>query len=96
MTVEGLLTDKAPYAEMAYVKPGRHYLNLRYTYGPTFADGRVWFDAEAGKTYIIHRKATGYQIAFWMEELGTGKVVGGIPGGEPPSDKSSSKQPGPF
>ena len=93
-TIGGSLTDTEPYAEAAYVKPGRHYLDLKYRYFDSFASGKVWFDAEAGGSYIIRRKVKGYAIVFWVEDLGTGKVVGGIPGGEPSiDDQLNTKSP---
>ena len=49
----------------------------------TFADGKIWIDCEAGKTYAIRRDIDGYKVRLWAEEEDTGKVVGGIPGGEP-------------
>ncbi|MBA4147558.1 MAG: hypothetical protein H0X66_05545 [Verrucomicrobia bacterium] len=83
-TVKGALTDTDPYAEAAYVSPGRHYLDLKYSHYNSYAWGRVWFDAEAGGSYIVRRRISGYSVIFWVEDMETGKVVGGIPGGEPP------------
>jgi hypothetical protein len=95
-TLGGALTDTAPYAESAYVTPGRHYLDLEYTYLNSFAWGKVWFDAEGGGSYMIRHKASGYELFFWVEDLATGKAVGGIPGGEPPSDQQPAKQSPPI
>ena len=81
------MTDTAPYAEYAWVTPGRHYLDLHYTYMNSFAWGQVWFDAEAGKTYVIRKQITGYSVRFWVEEEETGKLAGGIPGGEPENQR---------
>ena len=84
-TFAGFMTDAEPYAQVAYVTPGRHYLDLKFSQMNSFAWGRVWLDAEAGKSYIIRKKAKNYAITFWVEEMDTGKIVGGIPGGEPES-----------
>lgn len=83
-TVKGALTDTAPYAEAAYVTPGRHYLDLQYSHLNSYAWGRVWFDAEAGGSYVVRRQISGYAVTFWVEDMETGQAVGGIPGGEPP------------
>jgi hypothetical protein len=94
-TLWGFLTDNEPYAEIACVRPGRHHLNLKYkSADPTFgffAFGRVWFDAEAGKNYFVRDRIKGYTVEFWMEESETGKVVGGLPGGETPLDEQTNQ-----
>lgn len=71
------------YPEQITVAPGRHYIDVQYTYFNTYSNQKLWLDAEAGKTYIVKKKITGYSVQFWIEEADTGKVIGGIPGGEP-------------
>jgi hypothetical protein len=82
-TLTGALTDTEPFAEIAYVTPGRHYLDLKYSHLNHFAWGKVWFDAEAGGNYIVRRKIEGYSVMLWVQDQQSGKPVGGIPGGEP-------------
>lgn len=67
----------------AFVTPGRHNLDLMYAVGNTYANGSIYFDAELGKTYFVRRQTNGYGVRFWVEEVETKKVVGGIPGFEP-------------
>ena len=92
-TMNGFLTDTAPYAESAYVTPGRHYLTLQYNHMNVYARAIVWFDANAGESYLVRRRIEGYSVMFWVEEANTGKIVGGIPGGEP--EKQSRPAPRP-
>jgi hypothetical protein len=74
--------------EEAWVESGRHYLEVRYTDHGGHADGKLWLDAEAGKTYIVRKKIEGYGVRFWIEEKESGKVVGGSArGGEPEPEK---------
>ncbi|XLZ70585.1 hypothetical protein ABT364_01080 [Massilia sp. SR12] len=73
------------FATKVTVLPGRHYFSLRWAHAGVSAQGKIWIDCEAGKTYVIQRKIVGYKVRLWAEEEGTGKVVGGIPGGEPES-----------
>ena len=91
-TLSGLLTDTAAYSEIAYIKPGRHYVDIKYTHLGSFADGKVWFDAEAAGSYIIRQRIKGYGVLFWVEDQNTHKIVGGIPGGEPEAEEIPQKQ----
>jgi hypothetical protein len=83
--------------------PGRHKVHVRYTMGNWVSGGSLWLDAEAGKAYVVraHREPRGVQ--FRIEEVATGKIVGGIdpgedfkdelppaPGSEPPSSMTTS------
>jgi hypothetical protein len=77
------LTLDTNFPEAAEVAPGRHYLDLMYGKLNSVAHGKVWFDAEEGKHYIARKALRGYSVFFWIEEAGTGKAVGGIPGSEP-------------
>jgi hypothetical protein len=90
-SIAGELVGRNQYAEAAYLKPGRHYLDIEYLHMNSFAYGHVWFDAEAGKAYVVRRKIKGYEVYFWIEELRTGKIVGGIPGGEPETNQSPNQ-----
>jgi hypothetical protein len=78
-----LLTLGPAFPEAAEVAPGRRYLGLMYGQLNTSARGQVWFDAEPGKSYLVRKALKQYSVFFWVEEVGTGKVVGGIPGSEP-------------
>jgi len=82
-----IFVGQRDYPEIAQLRPGRHNLDLRYVHNNTYADGSLWFDAEAGKTYRVRFKLEGYGVSFWVEEEGTGKAVGGIPGSEPDTQK---------
>ena len=97
-TFWGFLTDSMPYAEAACVKPGRHYLGLRYDPRglggfQSHVLGRVWFDAEAGKNYFVRGGVVGDVVEFWMEDGETGRVVGGLAGGETPLDGNTNQPP---
>ena len=92
-TMAGMLSSPLPYIESAEVVPGRHYLDLRYAYTNLRASGKVWFDAESGHAYIVRKQTSGYDIKFWVEDVGTGKVVGGLPGGEPLTEASGKTEP---
>lgn len=80
------LSANQEYPEQASVEPGRRYLELRYQ-GRGYAKMDLWLDAEAGKIYIVRKKAGGGKVRLWIEEKETGKVVGGIRGGEPEPQK---------
>jgi hypothetical protein len=80
LDIDGTQTPKANellYPESAYVAPGRHEVEIQSATSFSVATGRVWFVAEAGKSYMIHQTPQGNGVVFWTEELGTGKVVGG-------------------
>lgn len=77
------LTANQEYPEQASVEHGRRYLEVRYQGHSGYTKMDLWFDAEAGKTYIVRKAVEGRNIRFWIEEKESGKVVGGIRGGEP-------------
>lgn len=83
LTWSSTFSDVRPYAEAAYLKPGRHYLDLVFTFLNSDAHGTVWFDAEAGGSYLVRWKMSGYGVSTWVEDLNTHKVIGGVPGTEP-------------
>lgn len=81
--------QRAQGYDVAYVTPGRHEMQLYWKQEVFFANSAVWFVAEAGKTYIIRSKKNITQpvslwhgesatINFWVEEVETGKTVGGM------------------
>jgi hypothetical protein len=70
-----------------YVKPGRHELFLHWRHGDIYATSRLWFIAETGKSYAVRWKKNddgsfwGTDLgttSIWIEEVETGKHVGGI------------------
>ncbi|HMX10331.1 MAG TPA: hypothetical protein PKE61_05410 [Burkholderiaceae bacterium] len=67
-----------PYPTEAYVLPGRNELDIKYVHLNSLAEGRLWFDGEAGKEYRVRSRIDGYKIFFWVEDVVAGKVVGGI------------------
>ena len=67
-----------PYPTEAYVLPGRQELQVKYVYMNRFADGRLWFEAQAGKEYRVRYRIDGYAIVFWVEDLAQGTPVGGL------------------
>ena len=70
--------------EEAWVEPGRRYLEVRYTHRGGSAEGKLWLEAQPGKTYIVRKKIEGYGVRFWIEDKETGKVVSGrAEGGQP-------------
>ncbi|MCK6376463.1 MAG: hypothetical protein L6Q65_16170 [Zoogloea sp.] len=67
-----------PYPTEAYVLPGRQELDVRYVHLNQYADGRVWFDAQAGKVYRVRYRISGYGVVFWVEDTAQGVPVGGL------------------
>lgn len=57
------------------VEPGRRYIIVRYNNEQGYAFGRLWLDAEAGKTYIVKIRIKNYSIIFWAEDEKTGETV---------------------
>jgi hypothetical protein len=57
------------------VQPGRHSIELVFSAGNASGEGKLLFDAEAGKTYTVHWKVEGYDVIFWMEDKESGQVV---------------------
>lgn len=80
--INGLISNQE-YPESAYVEPGRRYINVKYQHSNIYAYGKLWLDAEAGKTYEVKTAIKGYKIQFWIEDESSGVLVGGIQGGEP-------------
>lgn len=80
------------FPESAYVLPGRHYISINYRNLNWYANGQLWLDAEKGETYIVRKAMKNYEIRFWIENERTGKLVGGIPGGEPENNTTKKNQ----
>lgn len=72
------------YPESLLISPGKHTIGVQFrtTYG--LATGKLWFEAESEKTYIIRTKAQGYGISFWIEDMASGNTIGGVFTGEDP------------
>ncbi len=75
----------APGIDLAYVIAGRHELVLHWRSMNTYANMALWFNAEAGKSYAVRWKSfKGRNFLdpgstdFWIEEVATGKHVGGV------------------
>jgi hypothetical protein len=64
------------------LKPGRHFIHVRYTHGRWNSNGRLWVDAEAGKAYLIHAREEGSGVRFWIENKASGAIVGGVDTGD--------------
>jgi len=79
------------YPKSALVLSGRHYLQIRYEYAGSFSHGTIWFDAEAGKNYTVKSNTEGYSTTFWIIDDITGERIGGVPGGEPKKELTSSE-----
>jgi hypothetical protein len=67
-----------PYPIEAYALPGRIDLDIRYRYLNRAADGKLWFDGEAGKEYRVRYRIDGYKLLLWVEDVTSGKPVGGV------------------
>ncbi|MBL8434823.1 MAG: hypothetical protein JNL99_07785 [Zoogloea sp.] len=67
-----------PYPTEAYVLPGRQELDVRYVHMNGYADGQLWFDAQAGKEYLVRYRINGYSVLFWVEDVEQGAQVGGF------------------
>jgi hypothetical protein len=65
------------------VEPGRRSIVVRYKNGESYAFGRLWLNAEMGKTYIVKTHIKNYSIIFRVEDEQTGENVGVNPGSEP-------------
>jgi len=83
------LLSSPAYPTSAIVLPGRHYIGLKYEHGLMFSDSVLWFDAEAGASYLLNANVDGYGVKFWITDASTGRAVGGIPGGEPKKEKDN-------
>ena len=70
-------------SQSVLVEPGRRYLKVLFIHALSRASGRLWLDAEMGKTYIVKSLSNYHSVVFWIEDEKTGEKVGGIPGGEP-------------
>jgi hypothetical protein len=57
--------------------PGRHIITVAIDVENMHATGRLWLDAQEGKSYIVRKRIQGYGVRFWIEETDTGKMVGG-------------------
>lgn len=67
-----------PYPTEAYVLPGRQELDVRYVHMNGYADGQLWFDAQAGKEYRVRYRINAYSVLFWVEDVEQGAQVGGF------------------
>lgn len=74
------------FPESLLITPGKHQIGVRYMYMNAYANGTIWLDAEAEKSYIIRKKAHNYSVSFWAEESDTGKRVGSVFGEEKKED----------
>jgi hypothetical protein len=76
--------------------PGRHKVHVSYTRGTLVSGASLWLDAEVGKAYVVRAHGERGGIQFRIEEVATGKIVGGIDPGEdfkdelPPAPGSES------
>jgi hypothetical protein len=64
------------------LSPGRHIISVQIYLNTSSATGRLWLEAEAGKSYIVRKRIEGYGVYFWIEETDTGRVVGGVQPGD--------------
>jgi hypothetical protein len=64
------------------LSPGMHIITVEASVNNMHAGGRLWLDAQAGKSYIVRKRTVGYGVHFWIEETDTGRVVGGEQSGE--------------
>ena len=71
-----LLLSFRDFQDKAQVLPGGHSIDLLFaTRHLTTAEGKLWFEAGPGKTYIARWKAEGYRVNFWIEEKESRKIV---------------------
>ena len=66
------------YPEGMLLDPGRHEISIRFLHFNTFANGRLWFVAEREKSYIVRKQMENYSVRLWIEDMLTGRPVGGI------------------
>lgn len=66
-----------------YLMPGAHIVDVSYHQNGVEASGRFSVDVEAGKTYFIHHKVTGYHVRLWITEgeYGTALIGRSLPTG---------------
>lgn len=80
--------DTSIVVDEILLKPGKH----RIGYVATSLNGGsavlgLWFVAEPGKSYATRTEGTQFYVRLWIEDVETGKRVGGIVGSEDePSD----------
>ncbi|MFL6604790.1 MAG: hypothetical protein ACJ8R9_26125 [Steroidobacteraceae bacterium] len=69
------------------LSPGRHTIGVQLQVSALSANGRLWLDAEPGKAYIVRKRVEGYGVRFWIEEVDTGRVVGGMDSSSDPDEQ---------
>ena len=63
-----------------YIEQGKHIVDIQYEYGSLFANTKLWFVAESGKSYSAKAKTKSYSVFMWIEDDSTGEHVGGVVG----------------
>lgn len=79
------------YAPAVLLTPGLHYLTVIFSGGQWQGGSTMWLDAEAGHVYDTKYEQRGRLFRMWLEDRGTGKPVGGLPGGEPAGSTVENK-----
>jgi hypothetical protein len=62
--------------------PGKHTVGVQYYLGLSNGFAKMWFVAEAGKSYVVRTKDSGYSFRAWIEDAATGQPTGGLWTGE--------------
>jgi hypothetical protein len=85
------------YPTSIRLTPGRHRIRLGYEDNIWGAYTDLWLEAEAGKAYAGRAQVNPDRtVHLWIEEADTGRLVGGIDGGEAPSPAPSADAPAPV
>lgn len=67
-----------PYPHEVYLLPGQHTVKVLTNIGISYAEAILWFEAEAGKRYIVRSQTNGYSVQMWIEDGETKLRVGGV------------------
>ena len=73
-----LIGQYHPYPQKVFVKPGRHAVSVKYAHLNMYAEGELVLEAEAGKSYLVTATPQGYGVSFYIKNIESGEVVGGI------------------
>jgi len=91
----GHFMQRAIVVDDVLLKPGKHRIRyLATTLNSSFAFLDLWFVAEPGKTYASRADFDWGGVRIWIEDVQTGKRVGGIVGSaDEPADPPAEAAP---
>jgi hypothetical protein len=60
-----------------YLTPGHHTIEVTYRHNGMVAENDIPLTVMGGKEYLVHEKAIGYRINFWITLGENGEIVTG-------------------